>query len=407
MVNGSTEAAALLEKIIQKTVNMNYRVSTPTLQEMIGGKRGADRGSNAVKGFVSHFINNQIFLDFVDTVMYAQGTGNQNALVQNTQTVQQWVATALPISSSTRYDNWVKAITAKSGAAVERYTQLLIKQLSFGFKRTLNYQAWNPASNGSLATATGGSTTTTVNVALDTDRPGTRYITPGMWISIVGATGGTGTSNPSVAQVESTNSIAQTITLSQALTFTDGADILPVGPDGKATNPLTSIPQLVVNTGTVQGVDLALTSNQQAHLYSTAGSFSVPTMQQLSNECETGTPNKYFANVSVYNAMAESVLGQERTGMGNQSYLDVGYRTFTAHQGTVDVILERDMAYGALYGLWMPGWTLAILNDVYLAPLNGSMRVPGYLIYEIAMTWEGQYTNANIEANFAYTNITA
>lgn len=414
MINGVTAIEAELYKTLGDYINTNYRLTVPTLHLFTNGKRGAGSekyNPNQIRGFVKRFQNNQLYTAFVDQVMYAQGVGNQAQLTQNILNVNAWVSTLTPISTSVEYDYFSQAITAKTKGAIMENTKLLIDHLTKGVTRTLNFQFWNTLANGAVSlTGAAGSATTSIPVTLDVDRPGTRYLTPGMFIQVAGATGGTSVpGNVAATQILPVNGIntnTQTLTVKDSLTFAAGALITVLSPDGSATTPITSIDSLVVDTGTVQGQNLDYLGNQKAHIYNTAGAFSAETFQSLYLAPETATIDSVFANMSVYNLAGSSLSGQERTPMGKQAYLDLGWRSFTANEGTTDVILDRDVPAGSMYGLWTEGWTWATLDDFMIMPMMGQMRVPRYLVYEIAGALFGQLTNANIEGNFKYQNIT-
>lgn len=398
--NSLTVIQPLLYKVILPTVRKEYRVSTPLLMEF-------DKNKDGVR---YNMENNQFNVDIVASPIYGGFTGAANKMIAGLENLAQFNISAVPMYISVQYPDFVKASTNNDKGAVERLVARLTDDMTMGIKLTLNRSLWGTG-NGVLAFAEAGSGAGTATVALDPDRPGAGYITPGMTIQISGATGGTSISgNVAATTVNSVNYSTNVLTLADSLSFTSGAGVSMVGPDGNTVTETQGIQSLVATSAgvaptTVQGVTLSTLPNQQPHVFSTAGSFSTQQVITLQNACKVASPDLWFCNNTVYNKMINSVIGQERTGMGNQAYLDIGYKTFSAMGGTVDVVLDRDCPYGSIYGINKKGFYLGILEDISFLDLGGLLRIPGYPVYELAMKWYGNIANASFEPNFAYVNI--
>lgn len=420
-VQSTTQALDLLYKVISRTIITNYRTSTPLLAALTSPER---RGANAdgTKGWFDRFENNTMYLDIVGEPIWATATQPTAKFAFGQENIFQYAIPAVTVYNSVQYTEFVNQITTSDRGAVTKFAERIIRDMTNGYKRSLNRMLWGNvttspgtgAGAGASAlcfTSTSGTSTNSVTLSsLDTngDRTPTYYLSVGMPIQIVGATGGTTISgNVAATTVTALNSSTGTITIADNLTFGANAKVTAISSDGSQVIELQGI-QAIVQTAntTVQGVDLTQFPQGLPHVNSSGGTFSVSAYSQLRNACQLAKPNAEFTNQSVYDAMAESVLNDQRTGLGTSSYLDVGYTSFTAHQGKVQVYLDYDCPGGSVYGLYLPGFTLGILRDVSFLPM-GTIRIPNYAAMEIAMQWVGNLGCSLIEPNFAYTGITS
>jgi len=408
---GAVNATNLLYKVIVDTVISAYRKSTPLLNILSApDRRGANpEGNGVTKGFFDRFSNNYMYLDVVDQPIFATSTGTSAKIQSGTANPSQFAVQCKPIYSSVQYEDFANVITGSDKGAIKKMSQLLVQQMTEGFKRTINRQLWGDGS-GTLALTSGtGTASSTIVCTLDSDRVGTMYLTKNMTIQIAGATGGTTIAgHADTTTISSVNTSTSTITVADSLTWTSAAKISASSPDGSAasTNELVGMQQLVVNTGTVQGVNIALLNQSQAHISTNSSqTFTVSTMQALRNACQIAKPNNYFCNQNVYNEIGLANIGDIRTMMGKEAKLDVGFEHVTAHQGTVDIYLDYDVVAGSLFMLNTDAFTLGILKDVYM--LSGAMmRLPQYAIDEIAMGWVGGLGLSIFDAQAQYKNIT-
>ena len=421
-IQSTTQSLDLLYKVISRTIITNYRTSTPLLSKLTSGSRkGTDK--DGTQGWFDRFENNTMYLDVVGEPIWASATQPTAKFAFGVENIFQFAIPAVTVYNSVQYTEFVNQITTSDRGAVTKFADRVIRDMTNGYKRGLNRMLWGsvPSAPGSAqgaganalcyTAASGNGTSTTISIqSLDAngDRSSTYYLSTGMPIQVVGATGGTSIAgNASATTIVGSDVSTSTITVADQLTYTSGASITQVSSDGSQVIELQGVGAIVQNTNTtVQGVNLATLPQGLPHIANNVGTFSVSQYQRLYNSCQLAKPDTEFCNQSVYDAMAESVLGQERTGMGTSSYLDIGYSSFTSHQGTVEVILDYDVPGGTLFGLYMPAFTLGILTDVSFLPM-GTIRIPNYAAMEIAMQWVGNLGCSLIEPNFAMYGITS
>jgi hypothetical protein len=439
-IQSTNQALDLLYKVISRTIITNYRTSTPLLRKLTEKK---NKGANpdGTQGWFDRFENNTMYLDIVTNPVYATFTQPTAKFAFGIESIQQYAIPAVTLYNSVQYTEFVNQITTSDRGAVTKFAERVIREMSNGFKRSLNRTLWGAVNyNGSpslnTVTATGptsnplaytasGSTSGTNLVdiqSIDTfnlgasapaalDRTPIYYLAVGMPISITGATGGTSipgnVSGTTITNVSYSSGTVGTVQIADSLVFSSGAGIVSISSDGSNVMETQGIQALVqTQDSVIQGVDLSKVATGLAHVQYNTGQFTVGAYSALRNACQLAKPTTEWANQTVYNLMATTVLTNQRTGMGESSYLDIGYESFTAHQGNVEVILDYDVPGGALFGLYLPGFTLGILRDVSFLPM-GTIRIPNYAAMEIAMQWVGNLGASLVEPNFAMYGITS
>ena len=425
-IQSTNQAINLLYKVISRTILTMYRTSTPLLMELTT-RKNRGQSPDSTQGWYDRFENNTMYLDMANNAIFATPTQPTAKFAFGQENISQFAIPAVTIYNSVQYTEFVNQITTSDRGAVTKFADRVIRDMTNGYKRTLNRTLWGTVSaapattdNGGAAsalayTATSGATTNTVDItSLDAngDRYAGYYLTNGMPVQIVGATGGTSIPGNVAATfiqsvISSTSGLTATVTVTDNLTFPSGAALTLVSSDGSQVIEPQGMQAIVQTTNpTVQGVNLASLPQGLPHVATSVGTFTVSQYQRLRNACQLGKPNTEWCNQTVYDALAESVLPQERTGMGTSSYLDIGYSSYTSHQGTVQVILDYDVPGGQLFGLYLPAFTLGILRDVSFLPM-GTIRIPNYAAMEIAMQWVGNLGASLVEPNFAMYGITS
>ena len=417
----NSTAANLFYKVISDRVAPTYRTSTPTLWMMTNDKRGAtQKGQKAgTKGFFDRFENATMYLTISTQAARAAATQPGNQFSFSSINLNQYALPVRTVFASVRYAGLVEDSTASPLGSIEKFTKQVSADLTNGMKLELSRMLWGNVGTGNganpLATTQAlGSATKTIPIqSLDAAGDGSRYSTMYMAlnqaIQINGATGGTSIPNNVSATTitgMTVNTTPATITVADALTFAADEAITVVGNDGNPTYEIQGIQAIMQNaTNVVQGVDLSTMTYGFPHVYPSTGTFTISEYSKGLNECMLAKPSVEVCNRFVYNTIAQTLISNERTGMGPSSFLDAGYKGFTSHQNSMEVILDYDCPGNSLYGFYPDAWTLAVLNDVQMIPM-GMMRVVGYDVFEFAVKWRGQAGCGLIEPNYVYSGIT-
>lgn len=401
--------------IIFPTVRTIYRTSTPTLSllDAAGAIRANGSESDAQRSTGSHIMemyNDSFQIDVEATPIFAASTGENAKIIAGSPDTYKFTINAVNLFNSVQYSEKSLKATASRVGGIESAADSFQRNLTSGWKRTLGRQVLGDGT-GVLAYVTSGTGTGTVTSIVDADRSGAAYLSKNMYIQIAGATGGTSVpgnvSGTQITAITGFGTPTATLTLADPLSFTDGAIISQISPDGSGVTELTGLGALIANTGTIQGQDISAAANMQSHIYSTPGNFDAGIAQGLYEQCQTGKPNYWIMNQKVWAAARNSVLTLERTGMGPSGLLDIGYKTMTAMGGEVSMILDYDMNYGEIFMLYVDGYTLGILDDLHYIGLEPITPVPTYPIFETKMGWYGNLAQSAFEPNAKYSGITA
>lgn len=240
----------------------------------------------------------------------------------------------------------------------------------------LNRQVWS-LGNGQLG-ATSTATTTATATITNSD---VRNFQLGMYVDVHTAAGfaanvaGTPTAAKASVYVSSVNPDANTITLSAAVAFANG-DIFTR--NGNVAREITSLPQIIKDTGVLFNVDPAvqpLWKSVRDHASGTPRPVSESLMRQLIDKVRTngGRTNLIIMPLGVSRAYAN--LLQQNRQVVNTTTLTGGYSSlaFTTTYGDVKIMDDWTAPPGKMWGLNTRDLTLYQDEDWHWWKRDGGM----------------------------------
>lgn len=401
-INNKQTIVAILNKVISKTLTKSYPEQTPLLQEFTKNKSGVR----------FDFDNDTIQFDMNSQALPPAGTGQQSQMVARELFLNSFTVSAVPQYVSAQVPKFTQALARNDKGAIARLTPLIIDGFREGFKLKFN-KMLNGAGDGVLAQTSSTQSTPSKSMAvvldsgltISSDRAGATYFVQPMAITIAGGAGGslyggTGT------VVTSVNYSTNTLTLQDAMTWTSGSNIYEIGPDGGIVTDISGCGQLIASSGTIQGQNIALLPNQQSLFYTTAGAFNGNIIAHLWNSIRFGKPDFISSNITGYNKVGDSYIGQQRTGMGKKGYLDAGYPAITIMGGATNLVLDYDMPTQKIRGINTKYWKWGTMQEMGPMDPTISIRIPTYPVSEFAMQWSGNVGCTLLSSSFEYNGWT-
>jgi hypothetical protein len=204
--------------------------------------------------------------------------------------------------------------------ALKNFVSSYAQRMELGIGREMN-RTFNGDGDGAVARAngsSGGGTALTVQ-ALDADTSDllpTQYIEAGDYIKI-----GSG------AAVQVTSISGDVLTISASRAWSDEDDIIKATSDGGSASEMAGLKELIVNTGTVQGVNVANYKNMQAYVDNESHSIA-STAEQYMNLAYLKTVGYKVSqqliglcNLTVFNAWAKILTALKSTARTDENIM--------------------------------------------------------------------------------------
>ena len=406
MALAPSDVLNLLQKSIDKKIADNVPQTTPllTLLKRNSGVEILANNSFYVTEWVGQFSNVGQF------ATGSQLTGGKADNVQITVSAKDLYADVQV------HEKTVEAMAKVSEGSLIDFTKGYTDRMEIAVGREMN-RTFNGNGGGKIARANGsGANSTALTVqALDADTSdidGSAYIQPGDYIKV-----GSG----DAVQVSAV--AGSSITLAAARSWSDEDSVLKASADGAAATEMQGLKGLIVNTGTVQNVNVANYANLQA--YVDAASQSIASvgeapMQKAYLKTVSHRVGKLLgiANLTVFNAWANKLTSLKQTAntseiikggfqlsgdvqmpyldfMGGQIYMDID--AWTNHFFALD---PSSMTIGDLGG----GVKFSVAPD----GKGVWARVTGYTPqYEATLRFYGELIMKRPKANAVCSALTA
>lgn len=314
------------------------------------------------------------------------------------------------------HEKTVESMAKVSEGALIDFTKGYTDRMEVAVAREMN-RTFNGDGNGSIARANGAGTTSTALTvkALDSDTSdidGSAYIQPGDYIKIGSS------SSVQVSAVAGTS-----VTLAATRTWSANDSIVKTSADGASASEMAGLKGLIVNTGTVQGVNIANYSNLQAYIDSASQSIATvgeTPMQKAYLKTVAYRTGKLLGltNLTVFNAWASKLTSLKKTA-----------NTSEVIKGGIPLSGEMQMPYldfmnGEVYmdiDTWTGHWFNLDASSLTIGDLGGGVkfsvapdgkgvwtRVTGYTPqYEATLRFYGQLILKRPRANSLCSALTA
>ena len=302
MALATSDVLNLLQKAIQKKIEDNVPKTTPLLSVLKRNSGVTPLANNTF--YVTEWVGN-----FSNIVQAAAGSQLEGGKATN---VQINVAAKRLYADVTVDEFTVEAMKNVPDGALIDFTKGYVGRMELGIGRELN-RTFHAVTAGLVARANGssdsGTEITVQSLDADTsDIPGTMYIEVGDYLKV------------GTAAVKQVTAIAgNVITLSGAIAWADEDGIVKATKDLAVTDEMQSLPNLIVATGTVQGVDVANYPNLQAYV-DVAGHDISATGEEWMNLAYLKTvAHKVsqelvgYCNLTVFNAWAAILTALKKT----------------------------------------------------------------------------------------------
>lgn len=406
MALAPSDVLNLLQKSIDKKIADNVPQTTPLLTLL---KRNAG---------VEILANNTFYVtewvgQFSNVGQFATGsqlTGGKADTAQITVTAKDLYADVQV------HEKTVESMAKVSEGALIDFTKGYTDRMEIAVGREMN-RTFNGNQGGKIARAngSGASSTALVVQALDADTSdiaGEAYIQVGDYIKV-----GSGDA------VAVTAVAGTAITLASARSWSDEDSVLKASADGAAATEMQGVKGLIVNTGTVQNVNIANYTNLQAYVDTASqsiASLGESPMQKAYLKTVSHRTGKLIglANLTVFNAWASKLTALKQTAntseiikgglvlsgemempyldfMGGQVFMDID--TWTNHWFNLD---PKSLTIGDLGG----GVKFSVAPD----GRGVWSRVTGYTPqYEATLRFYGELIMKRPKANSVCTALTA
>lgn len=406
MALAPSDVLNLLQKSIDKKIADNVPQTTPLLTLL---KRNAG---------VEILANNTFYVtewvgQFSNVGQFATGsqlTGGKADTAQITVTAKDLYADVQV------HEKTVESMAKVSEGALIDFTKGYTDRMEIAVGREMN-RTFNGNQGGKIARANGSGSSSTALVvqALDADTSdiaGEAYIQVGDYIKV-----GSGDA------VAVTAVAGTAITLASARSWSDEDSVLKASADGAAATEMQGVKGLIVNTGTVQNVNIANYTNLQAYVDTASqsiASLGESPMQKAYLKTVSHRTGKLIglANLTVFNAWASKLTALKQTAntseiikgglvlsgemempyldfMGGQVFMDID--TWTNHWFNLD---PKSLTIGDLGG----GVKFSVAPD----GRGVWSRVTGYTPqYEATLRFYGELIMKRPKANSVCTALTA
>lgn len=397
-----------LQKVIQAQVENAVPKTTPLLQclKRNEGVEVMQNNSFYVTEWVSNFSN----------VLQA---ANNSTLTGGTASNVQLLITAKRLFADVLVDEFVaESMRRVSKGSLINFATGYTSRMELAIGREMNRTFFGNAT-GKVARADGAGVSTTALVVqpLDADTSdllGTQYLEVGDYI-IVG----------SAVAKQITAISGNNITLSGAVSWSDEDTIIKASADDVDSVEMQGLKGLVVATGTVQNVNIALYKNLQAYVDSTTHSIAsrgerdmiyafLKTAAKRVSQAVTG-----FTNVTTFNAWANILTSLKRTANTGEN-IQGGLKI----QGDVITMPYLDFMNGKVYqdmDCWTNHWYNLDMATFTIGDLGGGVNFSkspdGGAVwsritqktpqYEATLRFYGELMGKQLGANSVLTALTA
>ena len=406
MALAPSDVLNLLQKSIDKKIADNVPQTTPllTLLKRNSGVEILANNTFYVTEWVGQFSNVGQF------ATGSQLTGGKADTAQITVTAKDLYADVQV------HEKTVESMAKVSEGSLIDFTKGYTDRMEIAVGREMN-RTFNGNQGGKIARANGsGSSSTALTVqALDADTSdidGSAYIQVGDYIKV-------GSGNAVAVTAVAGNAV----TLASARSWSDEDSVLKASADGAAATEMQGVKGLIVNTGTVQNVNVANYINLQAYVDTASqsiASLGESPMQKAYLKTVSHRTGKLIglANLTVFNAWASKLTALKQTAntseiikgglvlsgemempyldfMGGQVFMDID--TWTNHWFNLD---PKSLTIGDLGG----GVKFSVAPD----GKGVWSRVTGYTPqYEATLRFYGELIMKRPKANSVCTALTA
>ena len=406
MALAPSDVLNLLQKSIDKKIADNVPQTTPllTLLKRNSGVEILANNTFYVTEWVGQFSNVGQF------ATGSQLTGGKADTAQITVTAKDLYADVQV------HEKTVESMAKVSEGALIDFTKGYTDRMEIAVGREMN-RTFNGNQGGKIARANGSGSSSTALVvqALDADTSdiaGEAYIQVGDYIKV-------GSGNA----VAVTAVAGTAITLASARSWSDEDSVLKASADGAAATEMQGVKGLIVNTGTIQNVNIANYTNLQAYVDTASqsiASLGESPMQKAYLKTVSHRTGKLIglANLTVFNAWASKLTALKQTAntseiikgglvlsgemempyldfMGGQVFMDID--TWTNHWFNLD---PKSLTIGDLGG----GVKFSVAPD----GKGVWSRVTGYTPqYEATLRFYGELIMKRPKANSVCTALTA
>ena len=406
MALAPSDVLNLLQKSIDKKIADNVPQTTPllTLLKRNSGVEILANNTFYVTEWVGQFSNVGQF------ATGSQLTGGKADTAQITVTAKDLYADVQV------HEKTVESMAKVSEGSLIDFTKGYTDRMEIAVGREMN-RTFNGNQGGKIARANGsGSSSTALTVqALDADTSdidGSAYIQVGDYIKV-------GSGNAVAVTAVAGNAV----TLASARSWSDEDSVLKASADGAAATEMQGVKGLIVNTGTVQNVNVANYINLQAYVDTASqsiASLGESPMQKAYLKTVSHRTGKLIglANLTVFNAWASKLTALKQTAntseiikgglvlsgemempyldfMGGQVFMDID--TWTNHWFSLD---PKSLTIGDLGG----GVKFSVAPD----GKGVWSRVTGYTPqYEATLRFYGELIMKRPKANSVCTALTA
>lgn len=406
MALAPSDVLNLLQKSIDKKIADNVPQVTPllTILKRNSGVEILANNTFYVTEWVGQFSNVGQF------ATGSQLTGGKADNVQITVTAKDLYADVQV------HEKTVESMAKVSEGALIDFTKGYTDRMEIAVGREMN-RTFNGNGGGKIARANGSAASSTALTvqALDADTSdidGSAYIQPGDYIKI-------GSGNAVAVTAVAGNSI----TLASARAWSDEDSVLKASADGAAASEMQGLKGLIVNTGTVQNVNVANYVNLQAYVDSASqsiASLGEAPMQKAFLKTVSHRTGKLFgvANLTVFNAWASKLTALKQTantseiikgGINLQGETQMPYLDFMSGQVYMDI------------DTWTNHWFNLDPSAMTIGDLGGGVkfsvapdgkgvwsRVTGYTPqYEATLRFYGELIMKRPKANSVCSALTA
>lgn len=391
----------LLQKVIQKKLENRVPEYTPLLTLL--------KRNKGVVMYNNDFYVTEVTDGFSNIGQFPVGAALDGGDTQDAQ----FKASAKNLYAPVKVeDKTLQMLTNVPEGAIADFSSSKIAFMEKGISREFN-RTYFGAGDGVIARADGsGSNATSLTVqgwdVDNSDISGGRHIRKGDYIKI-------GSGNAVQVSAKAGN----TITLAAARSWSDEDDVVKISSDGHAAEEMEGLGSLVVNTGTVQNVNIANYENLQATVDNTSHSFASDKDHPMNlawletEEHREGSEIAVFMNKTNFAAYGKTLTELKRTAKSDEVvYGGVKTEEINRYVALVwqggKVFYDPDCPTKNVYIIEPSAFTIGDLGGgVKFASALGStvwQRVTGYTPqYEAVMRYYGNLIIKNPAANAVCT----
>ena len=298
-------------------------------------------------------------------------------------------------------DQVIESAKSSVGSLVN-YLMENTKSLKVDFARELNRIFWGAGDETIAKVAAGDATTgTTLTLApvlaVNTDIPATKYLAAGMNLDING-------DNCVIASVDSDT----VVTLVAGITRVAGENVKKADGDNAVVDEPMGISGLLVNSGTIQGIDTAANPwFTPAQIETTSEALSEAKMIAAYVKAkERGDPKFVFMNASLWKKYGTLLTSMKKTS-DLKEVLSGGWKGLDFMGGNASVVLDYDCPDGKVFFIDPDSLTLAQLTPIsFIDRGDGLLRRVNYAAWQGVLRWYGNLCIKNPKANAVLTTKT-